>query len=393
MEDRRQEVELRQEEIARYSRHLTLPQIGPAGQKKLKRSSVLVIGVGGLGAPVGLYLAAAGIGRIGLVDFDRVESSNLQRQVLFGDSDVGRRKVEAARERLESINPFVVLDIHEFRLVPGNAPDLVAGYDLVIDGTDNFPTRYLVNDACVLAGKPYVYGSIYRFEGQASVFADPDGPCYRCLFPEPVPPGTVPNCAEGGVLGVLPGIIGSIQAAEAIKQLLGIGSSLAGRLLLLDALEMRFRELKLRKDPDCPICGEHPAITSLDSSLARQAYQDVCSGEEATPLSRDVGAMTVTTLKRRIDQGETPFILDVRTAVEWEICRLDGSTLVPIQELAFRADGAVPKDREIVVLCHAGIRSAAAAKWLTGQGYRQVWNLTGGLRAWASEIDPDMPRY
>ncbi len=256
MEDRRQEVELLREEIARYSRHLTLPEIGPGGQTKLKRSSVLVIGAGGLGAPVSLYLAAAGVGRIGLVDFDRVESSNLQRQVLFGDTDVGRRKVEAARERLSSINPFVILDTHEVRLVPGNAPDLMAGYDLVVDGTDNFPTRYLVNDASVLAGKPYIYGSVYRFEGQASVFAAPDGPCYRCLFPDPPPPGTVPNCAESGVLGVLPGIIGSIQAAEAIKWLLGIGSSLVGRLLLFDALEMRFRELKLRKDPHCPICGD-----------------------------------------------------------------------------------------------------------------------------------------
>ena len=385
MEDSRREAELGREEIARYSRHLTLPQIGPDGQRRLKGSSVLMVGAGGLGAPVGLYLAAAGVGRLGLVDFDQVEESNLQRQVLFGDPDVGRPKVEAARDRLAAINPFVELDIHETRLTPDNALDLLAGYDLVVDGTDNFPTRYLVNDACVLTGKANIYGSIYRFEGQASVFADPEGPCYRCLFPEPPAQGAVPNCAEGGVLGVLPGIIGSIQAAEAIKRLLGAGSSLVGRLLLLDALEMRFRELALRKDPDCPVCGTRPTITSLDDGKARESYREICAVQ--------VGDMDVTTLKAKLDRGDSPFILDVRTPMEWEICRLERSTLLPLQELSFRAAELVPKDREIVVICHSGFRSAAAVEWLVGAGYRRVSNLSGGIDAWAVVIDPTMPRY
>ncbi len=385
MENRDRQAELGREEIARYGRHLTLPEVGTTGQRKLKRSSVLVVGTGGLGAPVGLYLAAAGIGRIGLVDFDRVELSNLQRQVLFGEADVGRPKVEVAGERLAAINPFVMLDVHEARLDPSNAIGLISEYDLVVDGTDNFPTRYLVNDACVLAGKANMYGSIYRFEGQASVFADPDGPCYRCLFPEPPAPGAVPNCAEGGVLGVLPGIIGSIQATEAIKRLIGSGSSLVGRLLLFNALEMRFRELALRKDPDCPVCGTRPTITSLDDPQAMESYQETCAAE--------VGAMDVTALKQKLDRGDTPFILDVRTRMEWEICHLGDSILLPLQELTFRAEETVPKDREIVVLCHTGIRSAAAVEYLAGQGYRKVWNLTGGIDAWAAKIDPTMPRY
>jgi adenylyltransferase/sulfurtransferase len=394
MENRHHEVGLGQEEIARYSRHLTLPEVGPEGQRKLKQASVLVVGAGGLGAPACLYLAAAGVGRIGLVDFDRVELSNLQRQVLFGDPDLGRPKVQVARERLAAINPFVILDVHETRLDPGNAMELLAAYDLVVDGTDNFPTRYLVNDACVLAGKPNMYGSIYRFEGQASVFADPDGPCYRCLFPEPPAPGTVPNCAEGGVLGVLPGIIGSIQATEAIKRILGIGSSLAGRLLLFDAVEMRFRELALRKDPDCRVCGERPAITSLADPHAIGSYQESCNvSDESDCSAATVDVMDVAALKAKLDRGESPFILDVRTPMEWEICHLDQSILLPLHELSFRAGEAVPRDREIVVVCHTGIRSAAAVEWLSGQGYRRVRNLTGGIDAWAARIDPDMPRY
>ena len=393
MEDSHHPVELQREEFARYSRHLTLPEVGPEGQRKLKCSSVLVIGAGGLGAPVSLYLAAAGVGRIGLVDFDRVEVSNLQRQVLFGDQDVGRPKVEAARERLAAINPFVKLELHDTRLTPSNAMSLLEPYDLVVDGTDNFPTRYLVNDACVLAGKTNMYGSIYRFEGQASVFADTNGPCYRCLFPEPPAPGAVPNCAEGGVLGVLPGIIGSIQATEAIKRLLGVGSSLVGRLLLFDALEMRFRELALRKDPDCPVCGKQPSITSLDDPQAMESYQEVCAVTVEPDRRPTAGILDVTTLKQKLDRGEKPFILDVRTRMEWEICHLDDSTLLPLNELPGRAAEMVPREREIVVICHSGIRSAAAVEWLAGEGYRSVSNLTGGIDAWAAAIDPGMPRY
>ncbi|MBD3869165.1 MAG: molybdopterin-synthase adenylyltransferase MoeB [Acidobacteria bacterium] len=393
MEDSHHPVELQREEFARYSRHLTLPEVGPEGQRKLKRSSVLVIGAGGLGAPVSLYLAAAGVGRIGLVDFDRVEVSNLQRQVLFGDQDVGRPKVEAARERLAAINPFVKLELHDTRLTPSNAMSLLEPYDLVVDGTDNFPTRYLVNDACVLAGKTNMYGSIYRFEGQASVFADTNGPCYRCLFPEPPAPGAVPNCAEGGVLGVLPGIIGSIQATEAIKRLLGAGTSLVGRLLLFDALEMRFRELALRKDPDCPVCGKRPLITSLDDPQAMESYQEVCAVTVEPDRGPTAGILDVTTLKQKLDRGEKPFILDVRTRMEWEICHLDGSTLLPLNELPGRAAEMVPREREIVVICHSGIRSAAAVEWLAGAGYRSVSNLTGGIDAWAAVIDSEMPRY
>ncbi len=399
MERHEPQTELSREEIARYSRHLTLPEVGPEGQKRLKASSALVVGAGGLGAPVSLYLAAAGVGRIGLVDFDVVENSNLQRQVLFGIQDLGRSKVDVARERLAGINPHIVVETWNTRLTPDNAMDMIAGYDLVVDGTDNFPTRYLVNDACVLQGKPNAYGSIFRFEGQASLFATADGPCYRCLFPEPPTPGSVPNCAEGGVLGVLPGIIGSIQATEALKFMLGKGESLKGRLLLFNALEMRFRELKLRKDPKCPACGADPVITSLGSPAAVESYQEICAvaapsdsaaGEGGSSVT---GVMNVATLNKRLDQGDPLVLLDVRTPMEWQICRIDGSILIPLQELAMVAGSKLDPDQEIVVLCHSGIRSAAAMEWLGSQGYSRVWNLAGGIDAWAAEIDAEMPRY
>ncbi len=361
---------LSRKEILRYSRHLILPEVGVEGQTKLRASSVLVVGTGGLGAPLGLYLAAAGVGRIGLVDFDTVEFSNLQRQVAFGTSDVGRPKLEAARERLEDINPDITIETHETRLHSGNAFDLLSRYDVIVDGTDNFPTRYLVNDACALLGKPNVYGSIFRFEGQASVFWAGRGPCYRCLYPEPPPPGLVPSCAEGGVLGVLPGIVGSIQAAEAIKILLGRGNLLVGRLLLFDALEMRFRELKLRRDPRCPLCGDNPTIRELVD------YEEFCGlgrGEAAGP------EITARELKERLDAGAPLTLVDVRTPQEWEICRLEGARLIPVSELPARM-AELDSTKEIVAYCKVGLRSAQAAAVLRAAGFN-ARNLQGGLEA------------
>src|SRR4051812_10022150 len=340
-------VTLSQNEVARYSRHLIMPEVGMEGQKRLKAASVLLIGAGGLGSPLGLYLAAAGIGRIGLVDFDVVDFSNLQRQVLHGTADVGRPKLHSARDRLHAINPEVQLDLHQTRLTAANALALFEPYDIVIDGTDNFPTRYLVNDACVLLKKPNVYGSIFRFDGQASVFAPPAGPCYRCLYPEPPPPGEVPSCAEGGVLGILPGLVGCIQATEAVKLILGKGTPLIGRLLLYDALQMSFQEFKVRRNPKCPMCGDRPTITQLID------YEQFCGmrGQEtpaqaATPLAE----MSVEELKQRLDRGEKIFILDVRNPEEFQICRIPGSTLVPLPELGRRA-GELAKDQEMVVHC------------------------------------------
>jgi len=371
-------------EIARYSRHLVLPEVGTEGQLRLRAASVLVVGAGGLGCPVAIYLAAAGVGRIGLVDFDAVDVSNLQRQILFATDDVGRPKVVAAAERLRGINPHVEIVPHGERLGADNALEMLRGYDLVVDGTDNFPTRYLINDACVLGGKTNVYGSIFRFEGQVSVFAGDAGPCYRCLYPEPPPAGAVPNCAEGGVLGVLPGIIGTLQATEAIKLLLGRGRSLRGRLLLFDALEMRFRELRLRRDQNCPVCGDAPTIRELVESAT------AC----ATPPPTPGAAITAVELQRRQQTGRAPVLLDVRTDQEWAICRLDGARLIPLQDLEARlAELHDVRDDEIVVYCHVGMRSAMAVGLLQRHGFAGATNLTGGIAAWAADVEPSMPRY
>lgn len=372
-------------EIARYSRHLTLPDVGLEGQLRLRAARVLLVGAGGLGSPLGMYLAAAGVGHIGLVDFDVVDLSNLQRQILYGTSDVGRPKVERAESRLAEINPHVRVETHPVRLTAENAAGILSRYDLVVDGTDNFPTRFLVNDACVLLGKPNVYGSIFRFEGQVSVFASNDGPCYRCLYPEPPPPGSVPNCAEGGVLGILPGIIGTLQATEAIKLIIGRGRSLVGRLLLFDALEMRFRELALRRDPDCPVCGRNPTIRTLRDETAS------CAVDDRRPAG-GIPQIGAAALKRRLDAGDELQLLDVRTPMEWEICRLDGATLIPLQELASRVS-ELEADHEIVVYCHSGIRSAQAVQFLRERGFDRAANLSGGIDAWSNDIDPTVPRY
>jgi adenylyltransferase/sulfurtransferase len=378
--------ELSHEEIRRYSRHLIVPEVGMDGQKKLKSSSVLLIGAGGLGSPLALYLAAAGVGRIGLVDFDVVDESNLQRQVIHGTSAVGTSKLESARARILDINPNVQVDAYEVPLTSENALELFAPYDVIVDGTDNFPTRYLVNDACVLLGKPNVYGSIFRFEGQASVFWSGHGPCYRCLYPEPPPPGLVPSCAEGGVLGILPGTIGTIQATETIKLLLGIGEPLVGRLLLYDALKMRFRELKLRKDPGCPVCGEHPTITEL---IDYQAFCGINPQAERGETDWDIAPRD---LKARLDAGDEVVLLDVREPNEWQISRLEGATLVPVNSLIERV-GELSTADEIVVYCKGGTRSARAVNELRQLGFRKLWNLRGGINAWAEEVDPSVPRY
>jgi adenylyltransferase/sulfurtransferase len=379
-------------EVARYSRHLIMPEVGMEGQQRLKAASVLLIGAGGLGSPLGLYLAAAGLGRIGLVDYDVVDFSNLQRQIIHGTPDVGRPKLQSAKDRIAAINPEVRLDLYETRLTSANALAIFAPYDIIIDGTDNFPTRYLTNDACVLLKKPNVYGSIFRFDGQASVFWPPHGPCYRCLYPEPPPPGEVPSCAEGGVLGILPGLIGCIQATEAVKLILGKGSSLVGRLLLYDALEMRFQEFKVRRNPKCPVCGDQPSITKLID------YEQFCGvrGQEA-PAPAAAGAsgmseITAEELKRRLDRGEDLFILDVRNPPEFQICRIPGSTLLPLPELAQRFRELDP-GREMVVHCKSGMRSAKAIEFLRQQGFTKLKNLKGGILAWADTVDPGMPKY
>ncbi|MBI3407793.1 MAG: molybdopterin-synthase adenylyltransferase MoeB [Planctomycetes bacterium] len=390
------DVSLTQQEIARYSRHLIMPEVGVEGQRKLKAASVLLIGAGGLGSPLGLYLAAAGVGRIGLVDFDVVDFSNLQRQVLHGTPDVGRSKLQSAKDRLGAINPEVKLDLYETRLTSANALELFKPYDIIIDGTDNFPTRYLVNDACVLLKKPNVYGSIFRFDGQASVFAPPAGPCYRCLYPEPPPPGEVPSCAEGGVLGILPGLIGCIQATEAVKLILGKGSPLIGRLLLYDALQMSFQEFKIRRNPRCPMCGEQPTIKALID------YEHFCGirGQEApvAPQGKGVGGegsdadITVEELHQRLERGDKPFILDVRNPEECQICKLAGSVLVPLPQIAQRY-GELDKSKEMIVHCKSGMRSARAIQFLKQQGFTKLKNLKGGIMAWADRIDRSMPKY
>jgi adenylyltransferase/sulfurtransferase len=385
---------LSHDEVKRYSRHLIMPEVGVEGQQRLKAARVLCIGAGGLGSPASLYLAAAGVGTLGLVDFDTVDFSNLQRQILYSSADVGRRKLAAAAERLTSLNPGVRVVEHEARLSSANALEILSQYDVVVDGADNFPTRYLVNDACVLLGKPNAYGSIFRFDGQASVFATKGGPCYRCLYPEPPPPGLVPSCAEGGVLGVLPGIVGTIQATEAIKIITGAGQTLAGRLLLLDALSMEFRTVRLRRDPACPICGDHPTITALID------YEQFCGVAPAAQAARAPGLpaefeTTVEDLKARLDRGEPTWILDVREPREFDICRIPGSTLIPLGELPKRLAElpAGPDAPEIVVHCKMGGRSAKAVALLREHGYTRVRNLTGGILAWAAKIDPSVPTY
>jgi adenylyltransferase/sulfurtransferase len=377
--------QLSAQEVLRYSRHLILPHVELDGQRRLKAARVLVVGAGGLGSPVALYLAAAGVGTIGLVDFDVVDVTNLQRQLLHGTSDVGRTKLRSARDRLHEVNPHVQVELHETRLTSANALEILGGYDVVVDGTDNFATRYLVNDACVLLGKPNVYGSIFRFEGQASVFSTPDGPCYRCLFPEPPPPDAIPSCAEGGVLGVLPGMIGTIQAAEAIKLVLGVGRSLAGRLLLLDALTMEHRSVRLRKDPACPACGTRTITELID-------YEEFCGVDaSAATTSDEVVEITPKELAERLRGGEVDLI-DVREPREWEIARLPGARLLPLGQLA-RSMAALDGAREIVVMCRSGQRGATAARQLQAAGFRKVSNLAGGLLRWSDDVDPRVPKY
>ena len=382
-------------EVARYSRHLIMPEVGMDGQLKLKAASVLCIGAGGLGSPAALYLAAAGVGRLGIVDFDVVDYSNLHRQVIHGTPDVGRPKLDSARDRLSAINPEVRVETHEVALSSGNALDLLGAYDVIVDGTDNFPTRYLVNDACVLLGKPNAYGSIFRFEGQASVFAAPGGPCYRCLYPEPPPPGLVPSCAEGGVLGILPGVIGTIQATEAVKLIMGVGEPLVGRFLIYDALRMRFRDLKLRRDPDCPVCGDRPTVTELID------YEQFCgvtpaagdsdggAGEGTAPAGDDA---TVEQLKAQLDRSEDVFILDVREPQEHRICAIPGSTLIPLGDLPARLHELEGRG-EMIVHCKSGARSARAVKLLREAGFAGAKNLRGGILRWIDAVDPSLPKY
>ena len=393
--------ELEPEEIRRYGRHLTLPEVGMDGQRRLKGSRVLIVGAGGLGSPLGLYLAAAGVGTLGMVDFDAVDESNLQRQVLYGVSDVGRPKLEAAAERLREINPHVELVPHPVRLTSENALEVLEGYDVVVDGSDNFPTRYLVNDACVLLGKPDVYGSIFRFEGQVAVFWGEHGPCYRCLFAEPPPPGLVPSCAEGGVLGILPGVVGALQANEAVKLLLGVGEPAVGRLVTFDALRLRFRELRLKKDPRCPVCSERPTQTELidyeafcgtRQPLVAEEAPDGAGAEAPGELPFEIRPRE---LQRWLAEGRAVRLLDVRTPMEHQICRLEGSVLIPLQELPRRAaelEGAGDGSEVTVAYCHHGTRSAQAVGLLRSRGVQAV-NLGGGIDRWSLEVDPSIPRY
>jgi adenylyltransferase/sulfurtransferase len=380
---------LSNDEIRRYARHLILPQVGLAGQQKIRAASVLCVGVGGLGSPIAMYLAAAGVGRLGLVDFDQVEESNLQRQILHGDPDLGRPKTASARATLEALNPHVQVETHDLRLTRDNALDLIARYDIVVDGTDNFPTRYLTNDACVILRKPNVYGSIFRFEGQVSVFAPHlGGPCYRCLYPEPPPPGSAPTCAEGGVLGVLPGVVGCLQATEILKLILGQGEPLLGRLLLYDALAMRFRELKVRRDPACPRCGERPTLTGLVD------YEDFCGLKKpAAPAADAVPEVTVQALKAALDDPARGVqVVDVREPAEYELVHLPDTRGIPLRALPERLAELDPS-RPCYLLCHHGARSRQAAAFLKSRGFRDARSVRGGLLAWAAEIDPSLPRY
>jgi molybdopterin/thiamine biosynthesis adenylyltransferase/rhodanese-related sulfurtransferase len=379
--------QLSSQELLRYSRHLILPHVALDGQRRLKAARVLVIGAGGLGSPVALYLAAAGIGTLGLVDFDVVDETNLQRQILHGTSDVGRAKLDSARDRIRDVNPHVHVQLHAARLSSANALGILGEYDVVVDGTDNFATRYLTNDACVLLGKPNVYGSIFRFEGQASVFSTPDGPCYRCLFPEPPPPDSIPSCAEGGVLGVLPGMIGTIQAAEALKLVLGIGRSLAGRLLLVDALTMEYRTVRLRRDPACPACGTRTITELID-------YDQFCGapGAGAPVVASDVREITPLELAARLRDNSSVQLIDVREPGEWEIAHLPAARLIPLGQLARSLD-TLDSGRDTVVMCRSGQRSATAARQLQAAGFPRVRNLAGGILRWSDEVDPSVPKY
>lgn len=383
--------ELSRPELLRYARHLALPEVGLEGQGRLKRARVLCVGAGGLGSPLALYLAAAGVGTIGIVDFDAVDESNLQRQILHGTKDIGRAKLDSAEDRLRDANPHVRVVKHANRLSSSNALEILGDYDVVVDGTDNFPTRYLVNDACVLLGKPNVYGSVFRWEGQVSVFATDGGPCYRCLFREPPPPGLVPNCAEGGVVGVLPGIIGSLQALEAIKLILGAGDALAGRLLIFDALGMEWREVALRRNPDCPVCGEQPTQTELIDYEVFCGVAPPADAESAT-ASGLVDEVDAATLAAQLQSEDRPYLLDVREPWEWSVSNLSGygARLIPLDELADRL-GEVPRDRPVVVYCRVGQRSLEAAVTMSEAGYTQVTNLEGGLVAWARTVEPGLP--
>ena len=382
-------AELSAEERARYSRHLIMPEVTMAGQRRLQAARVLCIGMGGLGSPAALYLAAAGVGTLGLIDADRVELSNLQRQLLHGTTDVGRTKIESARDRLHATNPHVALELHPERFTSENAMELVAAYDLVVDGSDNFPTRYLSSDVCVFARKPNIYGSVFRFDGQTTVFAPHlNGPCYRCLFPEPPAAGTVPNCAEAGVLGVLPGVVGMLQAIEAIKLILGLGDSLVGRLLHFDALKMKFREFKLRRDPECPVCGENPTI------FEPQDYEFFCGigADSAETANGTIPEISVQELKQRLSSDQPPLLLDVREPHEFEIARIEGAQLVPLRELPERLEELLTS-RAIVIHCHTGVRSAHAVHLLQEAGFKKVANLAGGIEAWSDQIDPSVPKY
>jgi adenylyltransferase/sulfurtransferase len=383
------DVSLEAHELVRYSRQLSLAEVGEHGQRRLKHGSVLIVGAGGLGSPAALYLAAAGVGRIGIADFDTVDVTNLQRQVLHDSAAVGRPKTASARARLEAINPFVDVETIDEELTSANALEIIGAYDIVVDGTDNFKTRYLTNDACVLLGKPNVYGSVLRFEGQASVFATRDGPCYRCLFREPPPPGLVPNCAEAGVLGVLPGLIGTVQATEAIKLLLGVGETLAGRLLLVDALRMHFRTIRVRRDPECPVCGTRELRALID-------YDEFCNHApvQPSPPSTPMGVQELEPreLADRLRRGDPVDVIDVREPYEWRIARIDGARLIPLSTFgAMAAD--LPRDRDLVLYCHHGTRSRAAAEFLVQQGFSRVWNLSGGIARWSADIDPTVATY
>ena len=384
IDDKRSDaMRLSAEELQRYSRHLLMPEVTSEGQRRLKAARILSVGAGGLGSPAALYLAAAGVGAIGIVDFDDVDLSNLQRQILHGTKDIGRSKLQSARDRLRDINPEIEIELHQCRFSSENAPELVAHYDMVVDGSDNFPTRYLSNDVCVFAQKPNVYGSVFRFEGQTTVFAPHlGGPCYRCLFPEPPPPNSVPNCAQAGVLGVLPGIIGMLQAIETIKLIVGIGESLVGRLLHFDALKVKFRELNLRRDPECPVCGENPTIFSpID-------YEQFCG----TRNEEEIPTMSAQELKQKMDAREPFELIDVREVFEYEIARIDGAKLIPLGEIAERVN-ELQHERPIVVHCHSGRRSAEAVRLLQQRGFANVYNLEGGIDAWSDQIDPNVPKY
>jgi adenylyltransferase/sulfurtransferase len=389
-EERLAQIALSREELSRYSRHLILPEVSVDGQRRIKAARVLCIGAGGLGSPAALYLAAAGIGTLGLVDADRVDASNLQRQILYGTGDVGKEKLAAAQARLRALNPEVEIVLHEARLTSANGTEIIAPYDVVIDGSDNFPTRYLSNDVCVFARKPNIYGSVFRFEGQASVFAPHlGGPCYRCLFPEPPPPGAAPSCAEAGVLGVLPGIIGLLQATEALKLIIGAGDTLAGRLLHFDALRMKFREFNLRRDPECPVCGDTPTI------FAPIDYEQFCQGPASADwfaAKDEVPSVSVRELKRKMDEAEAFTLVDVREPYEYEIARIAGSRLIPLGELETHVN-ELPRTGTLVLQCHSGMRSEHAVRLLQQAGFENAYNLEGGIEAWSVEIDPAVPRY